>query len=208
MNKLFPVRAARALLLLCALFAAAPALRAAGPTITRRVRPESTRDAALEAAIRSALYGDEANGTDVRRVRYYYNRVDLDGDGRPEALAYVFGPGWCGSAGCALLVFKGGGGRYELVSHISGAENPVVVSTRSTNGWRDLIGYVRWGEVGGRTVRDYYAVLRSDGRTYPEQFPGSPPLGAGEQARGAAYLAGGQSARSGLALRPARGPAR
>jgi len=196
-----------ALLLLCAFSAAATSVSAAGPVITRRVRPETARDAALEAAIRSALYGDDAGGADVRGVRYYYNRVDLDGDGRPETLAYVFGTAWCGSAGCALLVFRSGGG-YELVSHISGAENPVVVSTRSTNGWRDLIAHVRWGEVGGRTLRDYHAVLRFDGRTYPEQFPGSPPLGAGERARGAAYLSGGQSARSGLALRPARRPAR
>jgi hypothetical protein len=87
------------------------------------------------------------------------------------------------------------------VSYISGAENPVVVSTRSTNGWRDLIAYVRWGEVEGRTLRDYYAVLRFDGRSYPEHFPGSPPLGAGERASGAAYLVGDQSARSGLMLR-------
>ena len=142
MNNLLRERAARGLLLLCAFFAAAPTFHAAGLTVTRRVRPESARDAALEAAIGSALYGDEADGADVRRVRYY-NRVDLDGGGRPEALAYVFGPGWCGSAGCALLVFKGEGGGYELVSHISGAENPVVVSTRRTNGWRDLIAYVR-----------------------------------------------------------------
>jgi hypothetical protein len=90
------------------------------------------------------------------------------------------------------------------VSYISGAENPVVVSSHSTNGWRDLVAYVRWGEVEGRTVRDYYAVLRFDGRTYPDQFPGSPPLGSDEEVNGVAYLNGDQSPRSGLRLLPRR----
>ncbi|HLM57397.1 MAG TPA: DUF4126 family protein [Pyrinomonadaceae bacterium] len=174
--------------------------RRAVPVITRRVRPEATRDSRLEAAIRAAL----EEGGDDARTRYYYNRVDLDGDGRPEVLAYVFGPGWCGSAGCLALVFRRAGAGYKLVSFIAGAENPVVVSSRVTNGWRDLIAYVRWGEVEGRTVRDYYAVLRFDGRTYPEQFPGSPPLADTEKPVGVAYLNGDQSARSGLRLLPRR----
>ena len=50
-------------------------------------------------------------------------------------------------------------------------------------------------------MRDYYAVLRFDGRAYPEQFPGAPPLDGTEKARGVAYLTGSQSPRSGIWLR-------
>ncbi|HZI19942.1 MAG TPA: hypothetical protein VEY09_15265 [Pyrinomonadaceae bacterium] len=192
-----------AVLTLGAGWAAAPARCADGPAASRRVRPEASSDAALESAIRSALGGGGEGGGEP--TRYNYNRVDLDGDGRPEALVYVYGPAWCGSAGCTLLVFKREGGGYRLVSHVSGAENPVVVSDRRTNGWRDLIAHVRWGEVEGRTVRDYFAVLHFDGQTYPDQFPGAQPLGATEGVRGVAYFAGGQSARSGFVLRSSAG---
>lgn len=182
---------------------AARAQRAPGPRITRRVPPEAARDARLEAAIFSELYSGGVYAGDPDR--YLYNRVDLDGDGRAEVLAYVHGTASCGSAGCLLLVFRRAGGGYELVSRIGGAENPVVVGERRTNGWRDLMAPVRWGEVGGRTVRNYHAVLRFDGRGYPEQFPGARPLGASERARGAAYFTGALTERSGFALRAPRG---
>jgi hypothetical protein len=194
-----------ALLTLCALARAAPAQGRVEPRVTSRVRPEARRDARLTRAVVAALYeGQPVPRTD--RARYYYNRADLDADGRPETLVYVFGPSWCGSAGCHLLLFRDGARGYELVSRVEGAENPVVVSRRRTNGWSDLVAYVRWGEVGGRTVRDYYAVLRFDGRAYPAQFPGGPPLEA--RVSGASYLGGDRSETSGHALRPPRGGAR
>jgi hypothetical protein len=153
-----------------------------------RARPEITRDAKLEAAIIKTLYEGDREAAARDRVRYLYNRVDLNGDGRPETLVYLSGLAWCGSAGCVTCVFQTVRGRYELVTHIAGVEAPVIVSHKMTNDWNELIAYVRWGEVEGHTLRDYYAVLRYDGRTYPDQFPGSPPLGAGDRVTGAAYF--------------------
>ena len=179
------------------------AQRARGPVVTRRVRPEAVRDARLEAAIYDELY---AGGVVLGAPeRYLYNRVDLDGDGRAEVLAYVHGVSSCGSAGCVLLVYRRAAGRYELVSRIDGTENPVVVSERRTNGWRELIAPVRWGEVGGRTVRNYHAVLSFDGQSYPGQFPGGRPLGASERTRGVAYFTGELTWRTGFTLRAPRG---
>lgn len=178
---------------------AAWAQRARGPVITRRVRPAAARDAKLGAAIEKELY---AGGVVTGSVdRYLYNRVDLDGDGRAEVLAYVLGTASCGSAGCLLLVFRRVGGGYELVSRIDGAENPVIVGEGKTNGWRDLVAHARWGEVGGRTVRDYYAALGFDGRAYPEQFPGARPLEAPATVKGVAYFSGEVSDRAGFAIR-------
>jgi hypothetical protein len=194
---------ATAAVMLSSVVGAAWAQRAAGLRVVRRVRPEAARDARLEAAIYHELYaGGVVTGLPER---YLYNRVDLDGDGRPEVLAYVHGTSSCGSAGCLLLVYQRAGGGYELVSRINGAENPVFVSEWRTNGWRDLIAPVRWGEVEGRTVRDYHAVLAFDGGSYPEQFPGAEPLGAAARVRGVAYFAGELSERSGFALRARRG---
>jgi hypothetical protein len=171
----------------------------ARPLIVRRVRSETARDGKLDAAIIAALYEGDEGGARRDRVRYYYNRVDLNGDGQPELIVYLFGSTWCGSAGCAALIFQSIKSEYKLVTQISGVENPVIVSRHRTNNWNDLIAHVRWGEVGEHTLRDYYAVLRFDGKTYPDQFPGAPPLGS--RVKGIAYLAGSQAPTSGLALR-------
>lgn len=177
------------------------AQRQARPRIVRRVRSETVRDAKLEAAIIAALYEGDEKSARRDKVRYYYNRVDLNGDGQTEFLVYLFGSTWCGSAGCTALVFQTVESEYKLVTNISGVENPIIVSRQRTNGWDDLIAHVRWGEVGERTVRDYFAVLHFDGKMYPDQFPGAPPLG--RQVRGVAYLTGNQSGTSGVALRGA-----
>ena len=174
--------------------------RAASAAGLRRVRPATIRDSRLEAAIISALYDGDVMAAKRDKVRYYYNRVDLNADGRPEVLVYLFGTTWCGSAGCAALVFQHVQGKYALVTHIYGVELPVIVSRVQTNGWQDLIAHVRWGEVGGRTLRDYYAVLRFDGRTYPDQFPGGPPLKPRNRISGTAYLSGNETSMPGLLL--------
>jgi hypothetical protein len=180
------------------------AQRGARPVVVRRVRPETARDAKLDEAIIAALYEGDTSSAERDHVRYYYNRVDLNGEGEPEVIVYVFGTTWCGSAGCTALVFQRAADRYDLVTHINGVENPIIVSRQKTKNWHDLIAYVRWGEVEGRTLRDYYAVLRFDGRTYPDQFPGAPPLSRQTGATGTAYLTGTQTSTSGLALRPGR----
>lgn len=167
-----------------------------------RARPEIIRDVKLEAAIIKVLYEGDRVAAARDGMRYLYNRVDLNGDGRPETLVYVSGLAWCGSAGCVAFVFQTVGDSYELVTHISGVELPVIVSQKKTNGWNELIGYVRWGEVEGQTLRDYYGVLRYDGRTYPDQFPGSPPLGAGDHVIGTAYFSNVNADERGLLLTP------
>jgi hypothetical protein len=170
-----------------------------------RSRPEISRDVKLEAALIKALYEGDRKAAARDKVRYLYNRVDLNGDGRPETLVYLSALAWCGSAGCVACVFQTVEGRYELVTHISGVEAPVIVSRKRTNEWNELIGYVRWGEVEGHTLRDYYAVLRYDGRTYPDQFPGSPPLGAGDHVTGIAYFSNVNADQRGIPLTPGQG---
>src|SRR5262245_44169381 len=33
--------------------------------------------------------------------------IDLDGDGRPDAIVLLRSQDWCGSGGCTMLVFRG-----------------------------------------------------------------------------------------------------
>src|SRR5215471_4534709 len=66
-------------------------------------------------------------------IDYYYNRVDLDGDGEPEVLVYLFGPHVCGTGGCGALVFKSTRGGYRIVGNIVLARNPIIVSEHKTH---------------------------------------------------------------------------
>jgi hypothetical protein len=91
--------------------------------------------------------------------------------------------------------------RYELVSQISGVETPIIASKKRTNDWKELVAYVRWSEVEGKTLRDCYAVLRYDGRTHPDQFPGS-PLGTGNYVTGTAYFSNVNTDERGFPLAP------
>ncbi|MET0626043.1 MAG: hypothetical protein ABW250_24125 [Pyrinomonadaceae bacterium] len=188
---------AAALLLLVAP-AQASAQRGPKPVVTRQFQPESARDAELEAAIRDPDGDGEPDNYDPSGeswTNYYYNRVDLDGDGRPEVLVYLFGSYMCGSGGCNTLVFRRAGGRYKLVADIALTRNPVFVSERRTNGWNDLVV-----PVAGGGIRGHYAVLRFDGRSYPDNATGdtATPLRAPVRAR--AYLVGGGGRETGFAL--------
>jgi len=111
-----------------------------------------------------ALYGDSGG-----EVRYFDGTADLNGDGRPEIVVHVAGPMVCGTGGCPTLVFTPGAGGYELVADISITRPPIQLSSRSANGWRNLL--VR---VGGGGLEGYVAELRFDGTAYPAN-PTVPP---------------------------------
>lgn len=162
------------------------------PQVTRRVQSDGTRDVRLEKAIVKSLA--DALPDDRLRFEYYYNRVDLDGDGRPEVLVFLFGRNVCGNGGCSLLIFKLANGEYQLVTDIALARNPVIVSTHKTHGWRDLILFVS----GGGILPGHYVVLAYDGRTYAENATSGEPIARG--VRGTAYLVGSPSPRSGIPL--------
>lgn len=177
----------------------AGAQRGPRPVVTAEFKPEPERDARLEAAIKDPDGDGRPDNHDPGGdlwTHYYHNRVDLNGDGRPEVLVYLFGPYMCGSGGCNTLVFRQtGAGDYKLVADISLTNNPVVVSERRTKGWNDLITLVSGGG-----VRAHYAVLRFDGKTYPNN-PTSPPAAPlRARARGRAYLVGSGERGTGFAL--------
>ena len=183
-----------ALMLLSTTSSLTSAQQSRKPLIGRRVRSETARNAKLEAAINFALNGgvEESGGTDDEEIRYFYNKVDLNGDKQPEVLVYLFGRTMCGTGGCTALVFQSVKGKYKLVADISLARNPIIVSQRRTNGWNDLIMFV----VGGSPLPGYYAVWRFDGRKYPDT-----PTVLRTRDKGTAYLVGNDADKSGVVLR-------
>jgi hypothetical protein len=159
---------------------------------------ETSADPEIERAIVRAI-GDQATAQDGE-IRYYYNRVDLNGDGSFEAIVHLVGPSICGTGGCSTLILQPARNGYRLVSTITVTRTPVIVSQQRTRGWSDLIVYV----TGGGITRGYYVALRFNGRAYPDNPTVLRALGPRAAIRGKAYLADEVSTATGIVLRPLR----
>jgi hypothetical protein len=162
------------------------------PIILKRVYSEKTRDQKLEAAIFSAT---EIGDSEDKETRYYYNRVDLNGDKNPEILVYVFGGGNCGTGGCNALLFHKVRGKYKLTVTFGPVRNPIIVSQHKTKGWNDLIFF----NSGGGIIPGYFSVCRFNGKNYPDNPTverDAPPLKT--RLKGIAYVSGIGYGESGL----------
>ena len=113
-------------------------------------------------------------------------------------LVYLPGRDYCGSGGCTLLVFAKVGVEYRLAARISPARVPVVVSSRRTNGWSDLVLPV----AGGGVRPGYSAVLHFDGKTYPDNPTVEPAVPLRERVDGTAYLVGADRGKSVIVVAP------
>ncbi len=164
----------------------------AAPEIKRRIPPEKTANACIEAAIRKYLDVDRA---DAASLRYSWDRVDLNGDGKPEFLVYVTGPAFCGSGGCTALVLKHDDSACAPVAQITLARVPIVVSDGKSHGWRNLIL-----PVSGGGAEPGYAVLPFDGAHYPDNPTVAPAHSLARKIAGDAYLVGAEN--KGLPLQP------
>lgn len=152
----------------------------------RYIDSETVPDTALEKAIRAFVRDEVCDKTvkqeEIFPFSYYYNKIDLNGDTRPEVLVYIKGKYFCGTGGCTLLIFKPNKDGYRLISSISNADSPVVVSERRTNGWNDLISCI----TGGGTD-NVYAQLSFDGQGYPDNVSAGSTVNTLE-INGTAYL--------------------
>ncbi|MCD5324531.1 MULTISPECIES: hypothetical protein [Pontibacillus] len=118
------------------------------------------------------------------KVRYYYNKVDLNDDGKPEVFVLLVGPTLCGTGGCSAAIFKEKEGEYALLTRFSVVNNPVIVSDQQTNGYRDILMNV----YGGGIV-PFFARLKYDGSTYPGNPSVQPKLEPGTKVEGVAIVA-------------------
>lgn len=151
---------------------------------------------ALEAALRRELAGRVAG------VRYLYNQIDLNGDGRSEVIAYLLGRSLCGSGGCTMMVFQPTGqGTYRLVSRHTVVNAPIVVSDATTQGWRELVLYVAGGG-----AQPTYHVLKFDGKTYPRNPSMAPTVRQGTIVTGRAVVANRLQPGVGFVIKPAISP--
>jgi len=107
---------------------------------------------------------------DDKTIRYSVAFVDLNGDGKEEAIVYITGRRWCGSGGCVTLILKRKDDSYGVVSRITITRPPIRVFAHATNGWRNLGIWVQ----GGGINPGYEAELCFDGNSYPRNPSISP----------------------------------
>ncbi len=136
---------------------------------TQSILSETARDVELERAILQANTYYDSRSIEIfgSYARYFYNKIDLNGDNKPEVLVHVVGPTFCGTGGCTTLIFKSVGQNYKLVSEITVSRLPIIVTNQKTNGWNDLILNARGGGRGSTGNSGLYLV-RFNGRTYPD----------------------------------------
>jgi hypothetical protein len=149
---------------------------------TQQIKAETSRDAKLEKEIRHKYGG--FGGV----IRYLYNRVDLNGDKKPEILVHLTGSRTvCGSGGCITLVFQSAGQEYRLVSEIGVSSTPIIVTNQKTNGWNNLI----FGTIGGyrhQSGTDGLWLLKFNGRSYPDGPEGGVHLPSNATITGKKYF--------------------
>ena len=149
------------------------------------------RNQSLEKALHK--WNENAPDDDLR---YHYNTVDLNGDGKLDAIVLVSGQSVCGTGGCEVLIFKNDGEDYSLITEMSVSHAPVFVGATRTKGWNDLVM-----EVYGGGLKPYFASLKFDGQTYPENPTVEPPLPKQSRAKFVEYLSGIENYNSGFTFK-------
>ena len=96
-----------------------------------------------------------------KQTRYYYDRIDLNGDEVDEIFAILVGPETTGIAGSMGSLILEKDGKLEIEKDFSQLYMPIVVSTNMQDGWHDLILCV-----GAEDGMEHYVVLTHDDGAY------------------------------------------
>ena len=115
------------------------------PLLSAQAQTGGQVDPALRRQVETALRRDmeDARSMNGQAARLQVQSVDLNGDGRADAIVLMDHPFSCGSRGCAVHVFVTEGSGLRRVGDI--LANEVKPATTSTAGWRDLsVNGRRW----------------------------------------------------------------
>ncbi len=128
-----------------------------GEEPTRPPKPRESLKQFLQDYVRRERFDDD------KMTRFAYAFVDLNGDGKKEAIVYLVGRWWCGTGGCPTLVLSRESESYRIVAKILITRPPIRVLNDTSNGWHSISVWVE----GGGIQPGYEAKLLFDGRTYP-----------------------------------------
>ncbi len=130
-----------------------------------------TKEALLKKFLQSYVEKSEAAfEREKGKTRYYAAFVDLNDDGKKEAIVYIVGGAWCGTGGCPMLILRTEGHSYHVITETGITQLPIRMLKTKSNGWHDLSVVV----AGGGIQPGYEAKLSFDGESYPTNPSVSP----------------------------------
>jgi len=142
------------------------ALTTEGPISLTRKSDDASAPGALSGKVNEPELRKAVERYNLAKQRtpgpYDFAGVDLNGDGKSEAIVLFSGPDWCQKTGCSLVVFQEEEVGYRPVSHITSARPSVLIGPEASFGWRDLMVNTGGGNAAVRTVR-----LGFSGKGYP-----------------------------------------
>jgi hypothetical protein len=97
---------------------------------------------------------------DLQNLVYGYALVDLNGDGRNEAVVWARDANLCGTSGCGLEVFEHGKSGWRFLIDVATTRPPIKILPTRTHGWRDLSSW----QYGGGVDHPYEAWWHFNGR--------------------------------------------
>ena len=121
---------------------------------------ETAKNTNLEAAIKNGINLSE---NQWKETKYYYNYVDLNGDGTDEVFVELVGPYTSVDTGNIGFIFKQDNNNFSQIKKFDSLFNPIIISNETTNGWKDII--VPKTAFGTETD---YAILKFDGNSYSD----------------------------------------
>jgi putative lipoprotein len=130
----------------------------------------SSAEQSLKKFLRDYVKEKDRRFYDDKTARYFDALVDLNGDGKKEAIVYLVGRTWCGSGGCPTLVLVRNSAGWKLLQYITITRPPIRVLSSTSRGWHDISVWVQ----GGGIQPGYEAELSFDGKTYSGN-PSVPP---------------------------------
>lgn len=145
-------------------------LIANGLAQTQPAVPSSSAKQSLKTFLQNYVKEKDSRFDDDKTTRYFDALVDLDGDGKKEAIVYLVGRGWCGSGGCPTLVLVRTGVSWKLLKYVTITRPPIRVLSSTSHGWHDISVWVQ----GGGIQPGYEAALFFDGKSYAGN-PSVPP---------------------------------
>src|SRR5688572_3676177 len=142
-----------------------------GGEISGGLTPMPSVDEPSDTQLAESVQKFMKNGGGPVSSVYQHRRVDLNGDGKRDALVIFKNPYgyWCGLYGCTMLIMKASDDNFKLVNAVTPVREPLHVSEGKTNGWKDIIIHIS-----GRWTETKDVALQFDGEKYPNNPDGLP----------------------------------
>ena len=96
---------------------------------------------------------------DPSKDRYYYEKADLNGDGKEEIIALLIGPDFSGTGGNTLCIYKDSDKGLELTDSLNLVQPPVYILKSKHHGYNDIA----LEEYGGGAERNWKIIEYRNG---------------------------------------------